>query len=114
VPLRKWRGFSEEGLASWYGGSFHGRKTASGERFDAFGSRTAAHKLLPFQVCAKVRNLHNGRSVLVRINDRGPFGKGRVIDLSKAAAEEIGLVHSGLARVRVEAVGLADAKGRCA
>jgi rare lipoprotein A len=113
VPLREWHGFREEGMASWYGGRFHGRKTASGERFDAFASLTAAHKTLPFNVCAEVEHLRTGRSVVVRINDRGPFARGRVIDLSHAAASEIGLVRSGLARVRVEAVGVADADGRC-
>ena len=113
VPLRDWRGYEEEGVASWYGARHHGRKTASGERFDAYESLTAAHKTLPFNVCAEVENLRTGRSVLVRINDRGPFAKGRVIDLSKAAASEIGLVRSGVAKVRVEAVGVASASGEC-
>jgi rare lipoprotein A len=113
VPLRDWSGYAETGVASWYGAAHHGRKTASGERFDANGARTAAHRTLPFNVCATVENLRTGRSVLVRINDRGPFAKGRVIDLSKAAAREIGLVRSGVARVRVAAVGVADAKGEC-
>jgi rare lipoprotein A len=113
VPLRDWRGYQEEGVASWYGAAHHGRKTASGERFDAHGARTAAHKTLPFNVCAEVENLRTGESVVVRINDRGPFAKGRVIDLSKAAASEIGLVHSGVAKVRVEAVGMADTQGKC-
>ena len=113
VPMKDWRGYREEGVASWYGAAHHGRKTASGERFDAFGARTAAHKTLPFNVCAEVENLRTGKSVLVRINDRGPFAKGRVIDLSKAAASEIGLVKSGVAKVRVEAVGVATAQGEC-
>jgi rare lipoprotein A len=113
VPLRDFRDYEEEGVASWYGAAHHGRRTASGERFDAYGARTAAHRTLPFNVCAEVENLRTGRSVIVRINDRGPFAKGRVIDLSKAAATEIGLVRSGVAKVRVEAVGVADAKGRC-
>lgn len=113
VPLKDWRGYREEGVASWYGSAHHGKKTASGERFDAYRSHTAAHKTLPFNVCAEVENLRTGQSVLVRINDRGPFAKGRVIDLSKAAASEIGLVRSGVAKVRVEAVGVADAKGQC-
>jgi len=113
VPLRDWRGYEEKGVASWYGAAHHGRKTASGERFDAHGALTAAHKTLPFNVCAEVENLRTGKSVVVRINDRGPFAKGRVIDLSKHAASEIGLVRSGVARVRVAAVGVADANGEC-
>jgi rare lipoprotein A len=113
VPLTNWRGYREEGVASWYGAAHHGKKTASGERFDAYRAYTAAHKTLPFDVCAEVENLRNGKTVRVRINDRGPFAKGRVIDLSKAAASELGLVSTGVAKVRVEAVGLADAKGEC-
>jgi rare lipoprotein A len=113
VPLRDWHGYEEEGVASWYGAKHHGKKTANGERFDAYESLTAAHKTLPFNVCAEVENLRTGKSVVVRINDRGPFAKGRVIDLSQAAASEIGLVGSGVATVRVEAVGLASASGEC-
>ena len=113
VPLRDWRGYEEQGVASWYGAAHHGKKTASGEHFDAYASLTAAHKTLPFNVCAEVENLRTGKSVVVRINDRGPFAKNRVIDLSKAAASEIGLVRSGVAKVRVEAVGVANAKGKC-
>jgi rare lipoprotein A len=113
TPLRNWRGYAEEGVASWYGAAHHGKRTASGERFDAYGGLTAAHKTLPFNVCAEVENLRTGKSVLVRINDRGPFAKGRVIDLSKAAASEIGLVRSGVAKVRVVAVGVASASGEC-
>ena len=113
VPMKDWRGYREEGVASWYGAAHHGKKTANGERFDAHRGHTAAHKTLPFNVCAEVENLRTGKSVLVRINDRGPFAKGRVIDLSQAAASEIGLVGSGVAKVRVEAVGVASAKGEC-
>ena len=113
VPLRDWQGYEEEGVASWYGAAHHGRKTASGERFDAYAQLTAAHKTLPFNVCAEVENLRNCKSVVVRINDRGPFAKNRVIDLSKAAASEIGLVRSGVAKVRVEALGVADSSGSC-
>jgi rare lipoprotein A len=113
VPLTDWRGYREEGIASWYGAAHHGKKTASGERFDAYRAFTAAHKTLPFDVCANVENLKSGKSVRVRINDRGPFAKGRVIDLSKAAAAELGLVSSGVAKVRVEAVGVANARGEC-
>jgi rare lipoprotein A len=92
---------SEEGLASWYGGKFQGRATASGEIYDA-AQMTAAHKTLPFGTLARVTNLENGREVLVRINDRGPFVSGRIIDLSRAAALALGMAGSGLARVRVE------------
>ena len=113
VPVRDWHGYREEGVASWYGKAHQRRKTASGERFDAYHGLTAAHKTLPFNVCAEVENLRTGQSVVVRINDRGPFAKGRVIDLSQQAASEIGLTRSGVAKVRVEAVGVADAKGEC-
>lgn len=113
-PIRDWQGFVEVGVASWYGHPHHGRRTASGERFDSFGAWTAAHKLLPFHVCVDVENLENGQTVTVRINDRGPFAKGRVIDLSRRAAERIGLVESGVGAVRLQAVSLADANGRCA
>jgi peptidoglycan lytic transglycosylase len=113
VPLQKWESYQEIGVASWYGGKFHGRTTANGERFDTHGSLTAAHRTLPFNVCAQVELLPSGRSVVVRINDRGPFARGRVIDLSRAAAEELGVLREGTARVRVSAVGVADADGTC-
>ena len=87
-----------EGVASWYGARFAGRKTASGERFDP-GQMTAAHRTLPFG--SRVRVTHSGKSVVVRINDRGPFHGGRVIDLSKAAADELGLVGAGSGRVQL-------------
>ncbi|AFY61271.1 septal ring lytic transglycosylase RlpA family protein [Synechococcus sp. PCC 6312] len=89
------------GMASWYGPGFHGARTSSGERFDQY-AMTAAHKTLPFGTMVRVTNLNNGRSVLVRINDRGPFTPGRVIDLSRGAAEVIGLVSSGVGSVRIE------------
>jgi rare lipoprotein A len=88
----------ERGIASWYGKSFHGRRTASGERYDMHGL-TAAHPTLPFGTRVKVRNLENGRAVVVRINDRGPSVAGRIIDLSYAAAARLGIVEAGLARV---------------
>lgn len=91
-------------MASWYGPNFVGRPTANGETFDP-GQLTAAHKTLPFDTRVRVTNLDNGRAVVVRINDRGPFKPGRIIDLSRAGAEAIGLVGSGLARVRVELAG---------
>lgn len=93
---------TEEGMASWYGGEFHGRKTANGEIFDT-NLLTAAHRTLPFGTIATVTNLETGKSVQVRINDRGPFVAGRSIDLSKAAAEQIGLISSGTAKVRIDA-----------
>jgi rare lipoprotein A len=94
---------AEEGLASWYAGKFQGRKTASGEIFDT-NQMTAAHKTLPFGTTVRVRNEENGRDVVVRINDRGPFVEGRIIDLSRAAAEAIAMTGSGVARVSVEIV----------
>lgn len=96
----------EVGTASWYGGKFQGRKTANGEIFDT-NKFTAAHRTLPFHTEVKVTNLDNGNSTVVRINDRGPFVQGRIIDLSRAAAEELDMIHSGTARVRLEIVGAA-------
>jgi len=90
----------EKGIASWYGPRFHGRRTASGERYDQ-NKMTAAHKTLPFGTLVKVHNLDNDKSVIVRINDRGPFGNGRIIDVSKAAAKELGMIGPGTARVIV-------------
>jgi peptidoglycan lytic transglycosylase len=95
----------EEGLASWYGGKFQGRVTSSGEVFDT-NLLTAAHKTLPFGTVVKVTNLENGRSAVVKINDRGPFVEGRIIDLSRAAAEQIDMVGTGTARVSVEVLAL--------
>ncbi|NEP12182.1 MAG: septal ring lytic transglycosylase RlpA family protein [Symploca sp. SIO2C1] len=89
------------GIASWYGPGFHGRKSASGERFNQ-NALTAAHRTLPFGTNVLVTNLNNGRSVIVRINDRGPFIRGRVIDLSVAAARVIGMLDSGVAPVNVQ------------
>ena len=91
----------EKGIASWYGGKFHGRKTASGERYD-MNKMTAAHKTLPFGTRVRVTNLDTGRKVVVRINDRGPFVRGRVIDLSRAAARKVDMIQAGTARVLVE------------
>lgn len=94
---------ADVGYASWYGGKFHGRLTANGETFDTY-KLTAAHRTLPFHTIVKVTNLKNGKSVEVRINDRGPFVRGRIIDLSKAAAEAIDMTGDGVARVRLEVV----------
>ncbi len=87
-----------DGVASWYGLPFHGRRTASGERFD-MNAFTAAHPHLPFGTRVRVHNPHNGRSVVVRINDRGPHVGGRIIDLSHAAARALGLLSRGTRRV---------------
>jgi len=95
--------FEQEGIASYYGKKFHGRKTASGERFDMH-KLTAAHKTLPFGTMVEVTHIRNGKKVVVRINDRGPFKKGRIIDLSYAAAKKIGIIKSGLAQVRIRVV----------
>jgi rare lipoprotein A len=98
-----------QGLASWYGGKFHGRLTSSGEIFDT-NTMTAAHKTLPFGTMVKVTNLDNGTTAIVKINDRGPFVEGRIIDLSRAAADELGMVGTGVARVSLEIVGFASDK----
>lgn len=92
---------SLKGLASWYGPGFHGRRSANGERFDQ-NALTAAHKTLPFGTLVRVTNLNNGTSVVVRINDRGPYAGSRVIDLSRRAAQEIGMLGSGVANVKLE------------
>ena len=95
------------GLASWYGPGFHGNLTADGEIFDQY-SLTAAHATLPLPVNVRVTNLENGRSLVVRVNDRGPFHPGRIIDVSERAAELLGFKEAGTARVRVEYLGRAD------
>lgn len=93
------------GDASWYGPGFHGRKTASGEVFDMH-ARTAAHRTLPFGALVRVTRLDTGASTVVRINDRGPFKPGRVIDLSNGAARDIDMVRDGVARVRIDVLRL--------
>jgi len=102
--------YDETGIASWYGPTFYGRSTANGERFDA-DALTAAHRTLPMPVNVRVTNLDNGKSLIVRVNDRGPFAKGRIIDLSERAATLLGYKQQGTARVRVTFVGRADLKG---
>jgi rare lipoprotein A len=92
--------YEETGIASWYGKDFHNRKTASGERFDMY-SFTAAHRTLPLPTYISVVNLENNKSVVVKVNDRGPFSKGRVLDLSYASAEKLGMIASGTAKVRI-------------
>lgn len=96
-------GFTESGRASWYGKKFHGRKTASGEPYDMF-AMTGAHKTLPIPSYVRVTNLDNGKTAVVRINDRGPFHSGRIIDLSYAAAARIGIIGDGHGEVRIEAL----------
>ena len=93
-----------EGKASYYSDQFHGRKTANGETFN-MNKLTAAHPSLPFGTWVRVTNLSNGKDIVVRINDRGPFVKGRIIDLSIHAATELGIVESGTAKVKLEALG---------
>lgn len=94
-------GFVQRGEAAWYGGGFHGRLTASGEPFDLHGL-TAAHRTLPFGTRVRVENLRNGRSVVVRITDRGPFTPRRIIDLSRGAAEQLDMIRMGIAPVRIQ------------
>jgi rare lipoprotein A len=96
-------GYKASGKASYYANKFQGRKTASGERFDQ-NAKTAAHRTLPFGTKVKVTNVKNGKSVVVRINDRGPFVKGRIIDLSRSAFERIGNLRSGVISVNIEVV----------
>lgn len=102
-------GYDRKGIASWYGDKFHGRRTANGERFD-MNLLSAAHPTLPMPWLVRVTNLENGRSVVVRVNDRGPFARGRLIDLSRRAAEVLGFRKKGVARVRVQALGPAKSR----
>ncbi|WP_018873407.1 septal ring lytic transglycosylase RlpA family protein [Thioalkalivibrio sp. ALJ16] len=108
--LRTSDGFEEEGIASWYGTKFHGRRTSSGETYDMY-AMTAAHKSLPLPSYVQVTNLENGKQVVVRVNDRGPFVDGRIIDLSYAAAHRIDMTDAGVARVHIRAVGPGDTGG---
>lgn len=94
--------FTQAGTASWYGGFHHGRKTANGERFD-MNAMTAAHRSLKMGTVVRVTNLDNGRAARVRVNDRGPYVNGRIIDLSAGVARELGMKQDGLAQVRIEA-----------
>ena len=96
-------GYDRVGVASWYGRAFHGRRTANGERFD-MQAMTAAHPTLPLSTLVRVTNLDNGRSIAVRINDRGPFARGRIIDLSQAGARALAFEARGTARVRVAVI----------
>lgn len=100
-PVHVSRGHTESGIASYYGNEFQSRKTANGERFDQ-RKLTAAHRTMPFGTRVKVTNTRNGRTVVVRINDRGPFAKGRIIDLSSTAFKTIGNLNAGVLPVRIE------------
>lgn len=97
------RKYTETGTACWYGPEYHGKQTASGERFD-MNAMTAAHRTLPFNTKVRVTNLDNHASAVVRINDRGPFTPGRIIDVSRRAAQELGFERAGLCRCRIESL----------
>ena len=112
-PLPDAKGFRQRGIASWYGKDFHGKKTSNGEIYNMY-AMTAAHKTLPLGTFVEVRNLENNRRVKVRINDRGPFVRGRIIDLSYTAANEIGVVGPGTARVEVVALATPAGSGDAA
>ncbi len=103
-PLLSAHGYREEGIASWYGKDFHGKKTANGERYDMY-AMTAAHKLLPFGTRLQVTNLSSNQSIIVRVNDRGPFVGDRIIDLTYTGAQQLGMIGPGTARVRIESIG---------
>jgi rare lipoprotein A len=103
-PLPSADGYVESGIASWYGRDFHGRLTSNGEKYNMHDI-TAAHKLLPMHTMLLVQNRDNGRKIVVRVNDRGPFIQGRIIDLSYGAAKKLGLVNTGTARVTITALG---------
>jgi len=105
-PIPNAKGFRQRGVASWYGKKFHGKKTASGEIYDMHAV-SAAHKTLPLHTHVRVHNLNNNKEVVVRINDRGPFVRGRIVDLSYSAAKQIGIVGPGTARVEIVALGAA-------
>jgi rare lipoprotein A len=103
VPMTSLQPFRQRGLASWYGKRYHGQKTSSGEVYDMY-QMTAAHPTLPIPSYARVTNVANGKSVVVRINDRGPFRAGRVIDLSYVAAYKLGYIQAGEASVELESI----------
>jgi len=98
--------FSQVGVASYYGYQWHGRVTANGEKLNIY-ALTAAHKYLPFNTLVKVTDLDTKKSIIVRINDRGPYIRGRVIDLTDSAAKKLGILHKGIARVKIEVIGQA-------
>jgi rare lipoprotein A len=102
-PMKSAAGYREKGIASWYGNKFHGRQTAIGERYDMY-QMTAAHKTLPLPSYAEVTNLNNGRKIIVRVNDRGPFHGSRIIDLSYSAAKKLDIIGQGTGQVEVRAI----------
>jgi rare lipoprotein A len=110
-PLPTAAGFNQSGKASWYGKKFHGRKTANGETYNMYGI-SAAHKTLPLGTWVRVVNLENQRTLDVRINDRGPFVHGRIIDLSYGAAKKLGVVGPGTAKVRISSLGKRSGSGK--
>ncbi|MGD8701339.1 MAG: septal ring lytic transglycosylase RlpA family protein [Desulfosarcina sp.] len=103
-PMPHAKGFSQRGIASWYGKKFHGRKTSSGEIYNMY-AMTAAHKTLPLGTWVRVRRLDNGKQIVVRVNDRGPFVHGRIIDLSYTGAKALGMLEAGTAHVKIVALG---------
>jgi len=103
TPLTSVQSFKQRGMASWYGKKFHGQKTASGELYDMY-KMTAAHPTLPIPSYVRVTRVANGKSVIVRVNDRGPFHAGRVMDLSYVAAYKLGYIQAGAAEVTIEAI----------
>lgn len=109
-PLASAKGFAQTGIASWYGPNFHGKKAANGETYDQM-KMTAAHKTLPFNTMVNVHSYDTGKNIVVRVNDRGPFVDDRVIDLSKKAASELGMLGNGTARVKLT-VGRGGGSGR--
>jgi rare lipoprotein A len=106
-PIPSSNGYVNTGIASWYGRDFHGRTTSNGERYIMY-AQTAAHKILPMNTMLLVKNLDNGRHTVVRINDRGPFVRGRILDLSYTSAKKLGIVRKGTGRVRITALASAD------
>ena len=104
TPVESSYGFEESGIASWYGRDFHGKKTSNGETYDMY-AMTAAHKTLPMNTYVKIVRLDDGRETVVRVNDRGPFVSGRIIDLSFTAAKKLGIDTQGTARVKIVALG---------
>ena len=111
--LNSSHGFTERGIASWYGTKFHGNKTSNGETYDMY-AMTAAHKSLPLPSYVEVKNLSNGKTIIVRVNDRGPFHQGRIIDLSYAAAAKLGTLKNGTSHVEIRAINPANEQAKAA
>ncbi len=110
-PIPSAEGYHEKGLASWYGKMFHGRKTANGETYDMYG-HTAAHKTLPMNTMLLVKNLSNGKTAVVRINDRGPFVRSRIIDLTYTTAKDLDIIRNGTAKVEIVALAEEEKQSR--